>query len=492
MDQKKDAAAQAEGFIRLMMTLVGCGFVYKLWEKTVSFYHAHAARFHIVGYAFAFAAIALGIVSLINIWLRRKINPSTEVLVLGNSVSTGEPVYFSDEDRMLHMQVIGATRSGKTYYIVSKVISRDIEHGNGCLVIDGKSDASFLEAFEASADRSGRKDVVKLLLADAKKSGTYNPFFWGTPEQSTERFFSSFPFENPFYKAVQFNTLLAVLIAIRSQGKIPTPKIIYAHIGTDESMKNFAESLSEGEIKERIKATYKEPKKYQEYHAGLISYISQLCMGDVARIFDSATPTVNLEKLFHDRSVLYIQLPTLQYQTIAPAVGRMILLEMMQVISVAQVAKKVPEKILSIVLDDFNDFLFEGFGSLLNKSASAKIGVLFSHQSMGDLDRVGPAFKNVVTTNTNQKIFLRTPDPETAETLARTLGTKTAIKHTSRVVKSLLGSQQTGDLSERAVEEFLFHPNVLKSELVAGEGIVLKTTKTGTEINRVKFSKHLS
>lgn len=493
MNQKKDEAPHAEGFFRMLMILVGCGFLYKVWEKTVLFYQAHSNRFHIVGYAIVFALLTLGIVSVINVWLRRKIDPSKEVLVLGKSVSTNDPVYFSDDDRCLHMQVIGATRSGKTYYVVSPIIARDIEYGNGCLVIDGKSDASFLEMFNHSVTKSKRKDAGKLLLADSKNSGTYNPFFWGTPEQITERFFSAFPFENPFYKAVQFNTLLSVLIAIRSQGIVPTPQLVYRFIRTQEGMEDLAKQTStEDDMKERVAASYSDPKKYQEYHAGLISYISQLCMGGVSKIFNSDAPSIVLADLFKNRSVLYVQIPTLQYQTIAPAVGRLVLLEMMQVISVAQVAKEVPEKILSIVLDDFNDFIFEEFGSLLSKSGSAKIGVVFSHQSMGDLEKVSMAFKNVVTSNTNQKIFLRTPDPETAEVLARTIGTKTATKHTSRAVKSLFGSQQTGDLSERNVEEFLFHPNILKSELVAGEGIVHKATQTGTETNRVKFSKPLS
>lgn len=492
MNQQKQPAPSPDGLFSIAVLGVVACLIYKLWLKGFGFYQAHSMRLNIFGTVILVSVSILFLLWVANHWRTRR-SDRIEGLVLGESVSSGKPVYFSDEDRMLHMQVIGATRSGKTYYVVSPIICRDIETGNGCLIVDGKSDASFLEFFDASTKRSGRSDVKKLLLADPKNSGSYNPFFWGSPDQITERFFSSFPFENPFYKAVQFNTLLAVLLALRAQEIVPTPQTVYRFIRTEDGMKTLVKQTPDvDDIRERVAASYSDSKKYQEYHAGLISYLSQLCTGNVAKIFNSETPTIRLADLYDNRSVLYTQIPTLQYQTVGPALGRMLLLEMMQVISVAQVERNVNKKILSIVLDDFNDFIFEGFGSLLNKSASAKIGVVFSHQSMGDLEKVSDAFKNVVTTNTNHKIFLRTPDPETAEVLSRTLGTRTTTKHTSRVKESFFGNQKTGDLSERDVEEFLFHPNVLKAELVAGEGIILKTTKEGTEVDRVKFSKPFS
>lgn len=490
MDQKKKSEQQHDGPFRVVMFGVLALFLYKAWEKFMVFFHAHSGKFIFVGILLGLAVVTLIAIRLYNLWQTRTPKQIDGVLVLGRSMPGKKPIYFSDDDRVLHMQVIGATRSGKTHFVVSPIIRRDIESGNGCLIVDGKSDASFLELFDNCVKRSGRTDTRKLLLADPKRSDTYNPFFWGTPEQITERFFSAFPFENPFYRAVQFNTLLSVLTALQIQKITATPGLVCGYIRTKEGMQDLVDQTPEiGDIKDRLSASYSDPKKYQEYHAGLISYLSQLCTGAVSDIFNSDDPRIRLADLYEKRSVLYTQIPTLQYQTLGPALGRMVLLEMMQVISVAQVTKKVQNKILSIVLDDFNDFIFEGFGSLLNKSASARIGVVFSHQSMGDLEKVSPAFKNVVTTNTNQKIVLRTPDPATAEELARTLGTRKATKQTSRAKESFLGNQKTGDVSEREVEEFLFHPNVLKSELVAGEGIVLKTTKFGSEIDRVKFEQ---
>ena len=89
--------------------------------------------------------------------------------------------------------------------------------------------------------------------------------------------------------------------------------------------------------------------------------------------------------------------------------------------------------------------LYEGFGSLLNKSRSANIGVVFSHQSMGDIDRVSQAFRNVLLSKTNVKCVMRTIEPETCEYFARTFGTKESEKLTNRQHKRMLGHQNTGD-----------------------------------------------
>jgi len=93
-------------------------------------------------------------------------------------------------------------------------------------------------------------------------------------------------------------------------------------------------------------------------------------------------------------------------------------------------------KFFSCILDDFQDYIYEGFGTILNKSRSANVGVVFCHQSLGDLDKVSEAFRNVVLTNTNIKIVMRMNDPETCDHFASTFGTKTTTKITHYILRS--------------------------------------------------------
>ena len=140
-------------------------------------------------------------------------------------------------------------------------------------------------------------------------------------------------------------------------------------------------------------------------------------------------------------------------------------------------------KFFSCILDDFQDYIYEGFGSLLNKSRSANVGVVFSHQALGDLDKVSEAFRNVVLTNTNIKVVMRMNDPETCEHFAKTFGTKTTTKLTQKTEDGAA----TGDGTIRDVEEFNFHPNTFK-RLGTGYGIVSIPHRDGVQNIKVKFA----
>lgn len=137
----------------------------------------------------------------------------------------------------------------------------------------------------------------------------------------------------------------------------------------------------------------------------------------------------------------------------------------------------------SVILDDFQDYIYEGFGALLNKSRSANVGVVFSHQALGDLDKVSGAFRNIVLTNTNIKIIMRMNDPETCDHFAKTFGTKTITKVTEKTKDGGV----TGDGSARDVEQFNFHPNVFK-KLPTGWGIMSVPHRDGVKNIRMKFS----
>lgn len=136
----------------------------------------------------------------------------------------------------------------------------------------------------------------------------------------------------------------------------------------------------------------------------------------------------------------------------------------------------------SCILDDFQDYIYEGFGSILNKSRSANIGVIFCHQSLGDLDKVSPAFRNVVLTNTNIKAVMRMNDPETCEHFATTFGTKKSTKITEKVS----GDEKTGDGTVREVEQFIYHPNEFKT-LGLGEGVLSVPHRGGVKNIKMKF-----
>jgi type IV secretory pathway TraG/TraD family ATPase VirD4 len=176
------------------------------------------------------------------------------------------------------------------------------------------------------------------------------------------------------------------------------------------------------------------------------------------------------------------------YPTLAAATGRMVLQCLQSAVSRRHLGLEANPSFFSCYLDDFQDYIYEGFGSLLNKSRSANVGVVFSHQALGDLDKVSPAFRNVVLTNTNVKCVMRNNDPDTCEYFSRSLGTETAEKTTERQTSGVLGETRTGEGSVREVEQFKFHPNEIRS-LGTGEGIVAIPHFTGVKVAKLRFQR---
>jgi type IV secretory pathway TraG/TraD family ATPase VirD4 len=114
--------------------------------------------------------------------------------------------------------------------------------------------------------------------------------------------------------------------------------------------------------------------------------------------------------------------------------------------------------------------------------------MVFSHQALGDLDKVSPAFRNVVLTNTNIKVVMRNNDPDTCDHFAKTFGTRTTEKATEKQLSGPLGDRRTGEGSVREVEEFIHHPNTIK-QLRIGEGILTVPHPRGVKIMKIRFQR---
>jgi len=143
----------------------------------------------------------------------------------------------------------------------------------------------------------------------------------------------------------------------------------------------------------------------------------------------------------------------------------------------------------SVFLDDFSEYLYPGFVSILNKSRSANVGIVFAHQALGDIKTLGDAIANSILTNANLKIFMRGNDPESAEYFSSVIGTRKNVKYTEKTKKGLWSREDTGDASAREVDEFIVHPNRFKSELGVGEAVMVIPHEAGSRTISIKFRK---
>lgn len=403
-----------------------------------------------------------------------------------------EEVHIKTRQRAMHTQVIGTTNAGKTESVILPWAIQDIEQGRGLILIDGKSDRSLLDklwSYSIKFDR--QKDFHLFSLGSIEDSFQFNPLIGGSPEEISERVFNAFEFENEYYRSVQFEVFSQTLRVFSESKEIPTFLKIFEAIQTPNKLKALAEKTTNQGLKNWVKAFAALPATdLAQRTSGLTAALSHFAFGQASILFNTEKPQIALDKALKNNQIIYFQLPVLLSPFLGKATGKMILQCLQSAVANRHRGVDRDHKFFSVFLDDFSEYLYPGFVSILNKSRSANVGVVFAHQALGDIKTMGDAIANSILTNANLKVFMRGNDPESAEYFSKVIGTTKNVKYTSRTKKGFLKQEDTGDASAREVDEFIIHPNRFKNELGVGEAVMVIPHEAGSRTINIKFSKY--
>lgn len=400
-----------------------------------------------------------------------------------------KPVYINLSYRRMHAQVVGTTNAGKTESVIIPWIIDDIENKRGLVLIDGKSDKSLLDKLYAYAVKANRtKDFRVFSLSDYNISHTYNPLTYGTVDQVTEKVFNSFEIENEYYKNVQFDIFKTVLTIFKESKTVPTFLKMRQSLTDVTYLKKLAEKTQNQILIDWTQDMINMNKETRrEQISGIVSHLGHFSSAEVAPLFNTELPSINIKQVMEEGLITVFQLPVLRSPILGKAVAKMVLQDIQCAVSERHSSGNEKHLFMGVYLDDFSEYLTKTFVSVLNKSRSANVGVTFAHQAVGDLEGLGLEVKNQIQTNTNLKVFMRTNEPESAEYFSKTIGTKLSEKVTKRQRQGLLGKEVTGEGSLREAEEFIYHPNVFKRELGLGEAIMILTHERGAKPVKIKF-----
>ena len=404
----------------------------------------------------------------------------------------GIDIHLSDEVRSAHVQVIGTTGSGKTKSVVIPWTIRDLKRGKSVVIIDGKGASdlpeeifNIIEASEIACKQ------FHFDLDNADQSVSINPLRHGTAQQITDRIFSSFEFQDPFYTAVQYDICGYLIKLIADTERVVTFKQLYALLTDDKELSKLISELGEGHgLRDKLKIYLRESvKDRRNKMAGLISQISPFANSEVAEIVNCTSDNSSLSNLLlnsYDTQIFIFSIPTLKYQKLGHQLGKLILQELAW--CVGERERNRDNNFTAVILDEFSEFVYEGFISILNKARSAKVAMHLCHQALSDLTAVSDSFAKSINTNTNVKCILGLNDPETADFYARHLGTMTTEKYTEQTVEGgfFRNKEETGRASMREVESYKIHPNILKS-LYQGKGVIHLPTKYGLVTEEIMF-----
>ncbi len=403
----------------------------------------------------------------------------------------GKSVYIKQSFRRMHTQVVGTTNAGKTESVIIPWAIDDIKKGRGLLMIDGKSDSGLLNKLYAYARKYHRQHDVRVLsLCNVDISHTFNPLAGGSVLEVAERVFNALNFENEYFKSIQYDAFLHCLMILEATKIKATPFRVIECLKSEKNLSDLAKATNDHRLQNWAGDFLKLTREEREQRtSGLIAQLQSFAVGETATVFNSENSDINLEQALEEGEIVYCQLPALKIPTLGKATGKMILQCLQSAVASRHLGKYENQKFFSIYLDDFTEYLTPSFVTLLNKSRSANVGVVFAHQALGDLEGLGDGVKNTILTNSNLKVFMRTNEPESAEYFSEVIGTSQTAKVTERQKQGLFGSEKTGDGSVREAEEFKFHPNVFKQELGVGEAVVLLPHARGSLPVRLKFKK---
>ena len=403
-----------------------------------------------------------------------------------------EDIWIKPRQRAMHTQVIGTTNAGKTESVILPWAIQDIHSNKGLLLIDGKADNALIDKLWAYTKLAGRENDFKLFsLSRRDQSFQFNPLLGGTSEEITERVFNAFEFENPYYRSLQYEVMSQVMRIFEASKTIPTFQRLHQAISRPRLMDKMVKKVTDPEVR-RWYVSFCEmtPKDREERTSGLLSAIGHFAFGENAKLFNPLEGAITIDEALREGQIVYFQLPVLLSPFLGKATGKLVLQSLQAAVANRhRLARGADKKFFSVFLDDFSEYLYDGFVSILNKSRSANVGIVFAHQALGDISVLGDSVANSILTNANLKVFMRGNDPESAEYFSKVIGTLATTKTTERQTKSILGTKKSGEMSAREVEEFAVHPNVFKKDLGVGEAIMIIPHDKGSKAVRIKFSK---
>jgi hypothetical protein len=183
-----------------------------------------------------------------------------------------------------------------------------------------------------------------------------------------------------------------------------------------------------------------------------------------------AAAPVDVRDALAGGDVLLFSLNSSRYGKLAAQIGTLVVQDLTAAAGQRLEGAAVPPQAV-VGIDEFSALGADHVISLLARGRESGISVLLATQELADLDRAAPGFRDQVIGITALKIAHRQDVPASAQLIAQMAGTEQTWEET-RQIGGGLGRSGYGRGTRRLVEQFILHPNEIKS-LRTGEAVVI-------------------
>lgn len=404
----------------------------------------------------------------------------------------GERIIQTDGAAALHTLVVGASGSGKTTTMLSKI--RDaVKREQAVVFIDLKGGTDIPIALSKLAKRYGRGFNHWLIQArDVEYNGPdklgpayYDPLSRGDATRRTDMIIASREWSEIFYKQESQNYLQMLFNVIIG---VPKPEVStlsdVVSLLNPRALLNRAKPILDNpiyaDIISGIEALNDERISQPKRNAieGLRSQLEVLLNSSAGQwlLVDPNGHNINLKEVAHKGEIVVFSLDSSQYPELSSLVANLIIQDLKTVSS--ELREDPSPQPMQVFIDEFSAIGSENIIGFVNKSRDAKLPVTLATQALGDLRRVNEAFLDQLIGIISSFIIHRANKEDDAMVYAGLTGKEMRKKFVQNVEhqagrwdKMGKGSGTGGGRVEE-VEEFRVDPNEIQ-ELRMGEFIYL-------------------
>lgn len=425
-----------------------------------------------------------------------------------------EPWLWPDEVRTKHGVIIGGTGAGKSTFL-ENIIAQDLKRRFGnrkmpMIIFDGKGDREFLDRLLPHIEAAGRLQDLRVLdPGRPTESARYNPFYAldDAYQEHVNFIFRSFGLREDFFKGHQEAYLSDLVRILQYTGKLFNvydvlvmaldEKVLLEQIGIAKARLSTLPGISmqrrlNFEMSVRMLLQSLSDRERVQKIQGLLNELLSFLEDELSIVTGAYQDLLPLDDVPEKDLILFASLNTNRNQRAVEALGKILLQNIQLMVgkryAQSAVDRGADEPMLSVILDEFAPFAYPGFTQVLQTARGAKVSLLFSFQSLPQLQRVSQAFSDEVSSAPGTKMILNVSEENTAQWFLKA-SAKIATKRRNLSVRrtGIFSSKyvETGTGSESEMKETRAREEHIKNLPVGQMEILMVDSREGTRYSHL-------
>ena len=407
-----------------------------------------------------------------------------DAVVLGRDPA-GASVLLSDRQLSAHALILGASGAGKSTSML-RILTDHVRRGRPVVAIDMKGSPTFARELASAAAAVGRP----FLIWTPDGSAHWNPLQHGNATELKDKLIATERFTEPHYQRAAERYVQTVLQVLQRADAARPPTLAAVVDLMDppklsamlrrvprpaaDRVQDYLAALTPDQLS-AIRGLGTRLAIVSESHTG--PYLGPAPAGQGGEAID-------LRAALEGRQVVLFSLNSSTYGKLSAQIGTLAIQDLVTAVGHRLGRREVdgtPAQAL-IAVDEFSALGSDNLIALLARGREAGASVLLATQELADLDRAARGLRDQVLGNTAVKLAHRQDVPASAQTIAQMAGTRKVWEETQQLGGRLLGAHHTGRGTRRQVEQFIIHPNEIKT-LPTGQAVLitkLPTARAGT------------